>query len=360
MIVVAGIWLGLLVVGYVGGRLYGRYTLRRDGGDGRARGTYRLLATVGLGTGLVLAFSGLLETIQGALSAVHPALSGGLMTTVSWLPVFGGAIIVMIVTYLGIFPYARERRGLDISATVATARLARYLSAFAIVGLAVIALNETLLSASDPDPQLIPLLWVLLGSGTYVWSQYSIRLTQTILEPTAEQRRRLEDAADRADLSATIGGVLSGHETEVAALFLDGPFWNRRAYATDYALDTLDEEALTALCARTKAADERRLLERKALVASALFGVFVTLYVWSSFLLAVVALCVAWPLCSRYLQRCVFAADRHAARTVEAETLASALEAGTNISDSRSWLHERLSSTPSRARRLERLERLDS
>ncbi|WP_408957036.1 peptidase [Natrinema sp. 74] len=353
---VVTLWLGLLGVGYVAGRLYGRYTLRRAGDDaGRSRGTYRLLAVVGLATFAVLAFAGLIDATESALSSVHPALAGRLAAPLVWLPTAVGTIVAVLVAYLGVFPYARKRHGLEISAATAVGRLARYLTASALFVLGIVGLYTALLEASDPSPALIPVVFLSLTTGIYGWMTYRIRLSQDIEPLTAEKRRRLEGAADRADLTATVAGVIPGRETEVAGLYLEGPFWNRRMYATDYAFDAFDDDELSAACARASAADEGRLLERQALVTSALFGLLVTCYVWRSFALALVAVVLGWPLAVRYLQRREFAADRCAAHAVGAEALASAIETGADLSDDRSRLQERLTSRPSRARRLERL-----
>ncbi|SER21814.1 peptidase [Natrinema salaciae] len=353
-------WLGLLVVGYVAGRLYGRYAIRRADDEHRSRGTYRLLTVVGLTTLSALVFSGLLGATETALSAVHPALSGGLAASLAWGATGIGTIVAVLVTYLGVFPYARERRDLEISAATALIRLAKYLVAIGIFCVGVIALLTVLLGASDPDPRLIPVVLLVLVVGIYAWVQHAVRLSQDVSEPTAEQRRRLEAAADRADLTAVIAGVFPGRETEVAAVYLDGPFWNRRAYATDYALEILDDDELTALCARVDAADERWLLERRTLVAALLFGAFVVLTVWASLALALVGLLVGWPLLARHLQRCEFAADRRAASEVGVDTFANACEAGRDLAAGRSRILERLATRPSTARRLERLRKLES
>ncbi|MFC4542957.1 peptidase [Halosolutus amylolyticus] len=349
-------WLGLLVVGYAAGRLYGVYSVRRDdGSDDRSYGTYRLLAVVGITTLLVLAFSGLVDATETALAAVHPVLTGGLAEPLAWVPTAAGTIVAVLVAYLGVFPYARARRDVDIGAATATARLARYLAAIAIFCLAALAPVTALLGASEPSPWLTPVLFAGLVVGVYAWTQYSVVLSQEISEPTGEQRRRLETTADRADLTATIAGVFPGEETETARLYLQGPFWNRRLYAADYAIDALDDDELTALCARAAAADDRRLVERRSIVVAVLLGLFLTLVVWTSVLVALAGLLVAWPLLSRHLQRCEFAADREAARAVGADTLASAYETTTDPTDGRGRLHEQLASTPATARRLDRL-----
>lgn len=355
MIAAIVLWLGLLVGGYVGGRLYGRYSLRRAGGDGRSRGTYRLLTVVGVATLLGLAFAGLVDATERALASVHPALTGGLAAPLSWLPTAAGTIAAVLVAYLGVFPSARKRRDVEIDAVTAVGRLAKYLAAIALFVVGALAPFTALIAADDPSPLLIPLLFAVLALGSYAWLQYSVRLSQTVTEPTAEQRRRLEAAADRAELDATVAGVIPGRETEVVGLYLDGPCWNRRAYATDYAVEVLDDEELTALCARAGAADERWLLERRALVVAVLFGLFLTLTVWTSIVVALVALAVAGPLLTRALQRAEFAADRRAARAVGTEGLASAIAAGTDLTDGRNRLHERLAARPSTDRRLERL-----
>ncbi|MDS0476542.1 peptidase [Natrinema sp. 1APR25-10V2] len=356
MIAVTALWLGLLGAGYASGRLYGRYRLRRAGdSDGRSRGTYRLLAVVGLTTFVVLGFAGLIDATESALSSVHPALGGGLAAPLVWLPSAVGTIVAVLVTYLGVFPYARERRDLEIDAATAIGRLARYLAAISLFVLGVVGLYTALLEVSNPNPALIPVVFLVLTTGIYGWMTFRIRLSQDVEPLTAEQRRRLEAAADRADLTATVAGAIPGRETEVAVVYLDGPFWNRRAYATDYAFDAFDDDELWAACARASAADEGRLLERQALVTSALLGLLVTCYVWRSFALALLAVAIGWPLAVRYLQRCEFAADRRAARAVGADALESTLETGADLSDDRGRLQERLASTPSRSRRLERL-----
>lgn len=355
MTAVTALWLGLLGAGYVGGRLYGRYSLRRASDDGRSRGTYRLLAVVGIVTLLVLAFAGLVGTTERALASVHPVLAGGVAAPLVWLPTAAGTIVAVLVTYLGVFPYARASRDLEIGAATAVGRLAKYLVAITVFALGAVAPFAALLAPSDPDPWLLPPLLAVLLVGVYVWLQHSVRLSQTITEPTPDQRRRLEAAADRADLSAAIAGVIPGHETGVAGLYLDGPFWNRRVYATDYGLESLGDDELTALCARAGAADELRILERRALVTAALFGLLLTVTVWASMGIALVAIAVATPLLLGVLQRSEFAADRRAARAVGADALASAIDTGTGLSDDRNRLHERLAARPSRARRLERL-----
>ncbi len=355
MITAAALWLGLLVGGYVSGRCYGRYSLRRAGGDGRSRGTYRLLTVVGFATLLGLAFTGLVDATERALASVHPALTGGLAAPLSWLPTAAGTIAAVLVAYLGVFPYARKRRDVEIDAATAVGRLAKYLAAIALFVMGALAPFTALIAASDPSPLLIPLLFAVLVVGCYGWLQYSVRLSQTVAEPTPDQRRRLEAAADRAELDATVAGVIPGRETEVVGLYLDGPLWNRRAHATDYAVEVLDDEALAALCARAGAADELALPERRALVAAGLFGLLPTLTVWASFVVALVALVVVGPLLARALQRAEFTADRRAARAVGADALASAIEAGTDLADGRSRLHERLAARPSASRRLERL-----
>ncbi|ELY68528.1 M48 family metalloprotease [Natrinema versiforme] len=353
-------WLGLLVVGYITGRLYGLFAIRRrETDDPGSRGTYRFLTVVGISALLVLVFSGLIDATETSLSSVHPILSSGLATPLAWAPTAAGTIVTVLVAYLGVFPSARERRGIEISAPTAVARLGKYLVAIAIFCLGMLAPFTALLGTSDPSPLLIPVVFAVLVIGVYAWLQYSIRLTQDISDPTAEQRRRLEAAADRAELPATVAGVFSGRETETAGLYLDGPFWNRQLYATDYAFDVLDDEELAALCARERAADDLRLLERRALVVAALFGLFVTLTVWLSILVALVGLAVSWPLLVWHLQRCEFAADRRGARELGARPLASAYEAQPGLTDSRSRLHERLAATPSTARRLERLRQSD-
>ncbi|WP_222916706.1 peptidase [Natrinema sp. SYSU A 869] len=363
MISVLARWFGLLVVGYATGRLYGRYAVRRrgDGEDDRqSRGTHRLLAVVGLATFLTLVFSGLVAGTETALSSVHPALSGGLAAPLAWVPTAAGTIVTVLVTYLGVFPYAREHNDLEISAVTAVARLAKYLAAIAIFCLGAIAPVTVLLETSDPNLRLILLLFAVLAIGTYGWLQHNIRLSQAVSNPTAEQRRRLEAAANRTDLTATIAGVFPGKETETAILSLEGPFWNRRLYATDYAFDVLDDAELTALCARADAADELWLLERRSLVMAGLFSLFLSLTVWTSVILALAVLVVVWSLCCRHCQRCEVAADHRAADEVGADVLASAYKAAPNLTDDRSWLHERLAATPSTARRLERLRNYSS
>ncbi|MFB1063862.1 peptidase [Natrinema sp. H-ect4] len=355
MIAVAALWLGLLGAGYAGARLYGWYTLRRRPDGRRSLGMYRLLAVVGFGTGIVLALSGLLEATENTLSSVHPALGDGTGATLAWLPVLGGAIVATLVAYLGVFPYARERRDLEISAATAVGRLAKYLVAITMLCLGALVPLVALVSASDPSPLLIPLSFVVLIAVVYAWLQYGICLSQTVTETTAEQRQRLENAADRAGLTATIGGVIPAREAEIARPFLDGPFWNRRVYATDYALDALDDEALIALCARADASDELWLLERRSLVLAFLFGLVVTLTVWTSLLIMVGSVAITAPLLLRYYRRFEFAADRRAARSAGAAPFASAIEIGSDLSDDRGRLSELLASQPSRSRRLERL-----
>ncbi|QRV13771.1 peptidase [Haloterrigena salifodinae] len=355
MIAVTAFWVCLLAAGYVGGRCYGWYSLRRACDDGRSRGTYRLLAVVGLAAVIGLAFGGLVAATERALASVHPALASGLAAPLAWLPTAAGAIIAVLVAYLGVFPYARERRDLEINATTAVGQLAKYLATIALFVVGALVPFTALVAASDPRPSLIPLLFLVLVLGSYAWLQHSVRLSQTVTEPTPDQRRRLEVAADRADLSAAIVGVIPGRETEIAGLYLDGPFWNRRAYATDYALEVLGDDELAALSARASAADDRRLLERRAVVTAVLFGLFLTLTVWLSFLGAIVALAVAGPLLLRTLQRAEFAADRRAVEAVGADALARAIEAGADTTDDRTRLHERLAAKPSRARRLEQL-----
>lgn len=354
-------WLGLIVIGYLVGRLYGWYTIRRDVRDGhRSRGTYRLLTVVGLVTVLDLTFSGLTDTTETALSSVHPALASGLAAPLAWIPTGAGTIVAVLVAYLGVFPYARERRDLEISATTAVGRLAKYLLAIAALCLGMLAPLVVLLGLRDPSPFLIPVLFAVLVVGVSVWMQYNVRLSQRLSEPTGEQRRRLEAAADRANLTATVAGVFPGRETETVGLYVDGPFWNRRAYATDYTVDVLTDDELTALCARLQAADDRRLPERQALVVALLFGSFLTATVWLSLWLALAVLVVCWPLCARYIQRYEFAVDRRAARSVGVDELVGAYEASHDLTKSRGRILERLSSSPSTARRLERLREQES
>ncbi|MBZ6495775.1 peptidase [Natrinema longum] len=356
MIAAVAFWLGLLVVGHLAGRLYGSYTMGRSHGDDhRSRGTYRLLSLVGLTAVVGLTLAGLVDATETALSSIHPALAGRLAAPLAWVPTAIGTIVAVLVTYLGVFPYARERRGLEISAATAVGRLAKYLVAMAVLCLGTIAPLIVLFRLSDPSPFLIPILFAALLVWVYVWSQYSVQLSQKLVEPTADQRRRLEAAADRADLTAPLAGVVPGEETETADLYLGGSFRNRRLYATDHAFDALDDGELTALCTRANAADDLRLLERRALVVSLLFGVVLTLTVWRSMLVALLALAIVWPLLSWHLQRCEFAADRRAAQSVGADDLASAYEATADLADDRGRLHERLASRPSTARRLERL-----
>ncbi|QCW03212.1 peptidase [Natrinema pallidum] len=356
MRVAVAFWVGLLVVGHVAGRLYGSYTIRRGGDDDhRSRGTYRLLSFVGLTAVVGLTLSGLVDATETTLSSLHPALAGGLAAPLAWVPTGIGTIVAVLVTYLGVFPYARERRDLEISAATAVARLAKYLVAIAVLCLGLIAPLIVLLRLSTPSPLLIPILFAGLLFWVFVWTQYSVQLSQEISEPTADQRRRLEAAADRVDTPIPLAGVIPGEETETAGLYLGGSFRNRRLYATDYTFDALDDDELTALCARAAAADELRLLERRALVVSLLAGLFLTLTIWRSMLVALPVLAIAWPLLSWYLQRCAFAADRRAAQSVGADDLASAYEAIADPAGERGRLHERLASRPSTARRLERL-----
>ncbi|WP_049901655.1 peptidase [Natrinema sp. J7-1] len=356
MSVAGAFWFGLLVVGHAAGRLYGSYTVRRGGDDDRrSRGTYRLLSLIGLTAVVGLTLSGLVGATETALSSLHPALAGGLAAPLAWVPTGIGAIIAVLVTYLGVFPYARERRGLEIAAATAVGRLAKYLVAIAVLCLGLIAPVIVLVRLSDPSPVLIPLLFAVLLFWIAVWTQYSVQLSQEIVEPTTDQRRRLEAAADRADTTIPLAGVIPGEETETAGLYLGGSFRNRRGYATDYTFDALDNDELTALCARVTAADDLRLPERRALVVSLLLGLFLTLTIWRSMTVALLALAIVWPLLSWYLQRCAFAADRRAARAVGADDLASAYEATEDLADDRGRLHERLTPRPSTARRLERL-----
>ncbi|MDF9744732.1 peptidase [Natrinema salsiterrestre] len=356
MIATVAFWLALLVAGHVAGRLYGAYTVRRHGDDGhQSRGTYRLLGIVGCTAIVGLTLSGLVETTEATLSTLHPALSGGLAAPLAWIPTGAGTIVAVLVAYLGVFPYARERRDLEISAATAVGRLAKYLLAIAVLCLGTLAPLVVLLRLPDPSPFLIPILFAVLAVGVSVWIQYNVRLSQRLSEPTGEQRRRLEAAADRANLTATVAGVFPGRETETAGLYVDGPFWNRRAYATDYAVDVLTDDELTALCARLQAAGERRLPERQALILALLFGSFLTATVWLSLWLALAVLVVCWPLCARYLRRYEFAADRRAARSVGVDELAGAYEATDDLADDRGRFHERFAASPSTARRLERL-----
>ena len=355
------LWVGLLVASYGAGRVYGWYTLRRGGTDDRrSRGTYRLLAVVGITTLLALAFSGAIDATETALSSLHPAVVGSLVTPLAWTPTAVGTIIAVLVAYLGVFPSVRKRRDLEIDATTAVARLGKYLVALTVVCLIGMAPLAALLGAPEPSPWVLLVVFVALGTGIYAWSLYRIRLSQTVSELTAEQRRRLEDAAERAELTATSNGVLPGEETETARLYLDGPPWDRLLYATDHALEVCDDEELTALCARLAATDERWLPERRALVVALLLGLFVALSVWLSTLVALAGLLITWPLLTWHLQRCAFAADQHAARTVGVDALVSVYESSPGVTDDRSRLHERLAASPSTARRLERLRALQS
>ncbi|RZV11439.1 Zn-dependent protease with chaperone function [Natrinema hispanicum] len=361
MIATLTLWLGLLVASYSAGRVYGWYTIRRGGNDDRrSRGTYRLLGVVGITTLLLLAFSGFIGATEAALSSLHPAVVGGLATPLAWVPTAAGTIVAVLIAYLGVFPSVRKRRDLEISAAVAVARLGKYLVALTLICLISIAPLAALLGASEPSPWLIPVLFVGFVVGTYGWSLSRVRLSQTVSEPTAEQRRRLEAAADRVGLTATIAGVIPGKGMELARLYLDGAPGNRRLYATDYAFDVCDTAELTALCARVDAADEFRLLERRSLVEAFLTALVVTLTVWMSLLVALAGLLITWPLLTWYLQRCEFAADRRAARAVGADTLASVYEASSDVTDERSRFHERLATRPSTARRVERLRQLQS
>ncbi len=342
-----------LLIGFCWLRLYGWYTARGDTDPDRASvGTYRHLVAVGfltfVGTVIVGDFPARTEAV---LESVDPALAGGVAMPLAWIPALGTVFVVVIVSYLGVFPYARQRADTEISATRATWRLARFL--LALFAIAVVVTAVTGLLFETPFWVAGPVAGTLFIVLFYVWGQFSTRLVNDVSEPTEKQRRRLEEALESTGIDAPIAGVLPGVESRTAAVYLQGPFWNRRLYVTDYALETCSDAALEARCAREAGSHELRMRELKAITAGVLLAsVVVGLSVFG--LLGLVGALGCLLVFTWWLRRRTLAADRAAAGRTETAPLLETYETDHDSTAGEGGrLRSLVSLTPPLERRLE-------
>ncbi|MDJ1432833.1 hypothetical protein [Halostagnicola sp. A-GB9-2] len=171
--------------------------------------------------------------------------------------------------------------------------------------------------------------------------------------PTDRQRHRLEGALEATDLEASIGGILPGLESQTAALYLQGPFWNRQLYATDYALQTCSDAELEARCAREAGSHKLRIRELRAITAGILLAsTIVGLSVFG--LLGLLGALACWLAFSWWLRRRTLVADREASRRTATEPLLETYETAENPpSEDSGRIRSLFSLTPPVERRLE-------
>ncbi len=176
-----------------------------------------------------------------------------------------------------------------------------------------------------------PLVFVVVAFSVFLLAAVvapllllSIRETR---EPTVEERERLAVLTEMTDYdpeTVEVVETVGEHSIEVS---IRGPPGRRSLVVSDYVLSELDAETAAALVAAEVGRSRRLYLEYRGLAAATVIaiatGMFGGLVSFSDglFVLAVAALTLFWV--GRRLQ---FSADRLAADTVGADSLATAFE----------------------------------
>ncbi|WP_255151621.1 hypothetical protein [Halorarius halobius] len=327
---------------------------RRYGSSDRASRRLRRDLLVGS----VLSLVGWLVAVVAADGSVHPAVANllaGPEFARTLLTAYGYALAgtaVVLGTYLGYLPAIRRTREVELGTGTAAVRVARWL--------VVAALFAATAAAAAFSVSLTPLTAAvgvaLVAAGAYLAAPWLIALTQSVREPTDEERARIDSLLDRADADGYRLRVLDRREEENASAFVRGPPGYRHLFVTDYLLDALDDDDAAAMLAVTTA-NARHTAYRLGLVAVGGGLLLATLSAGRP--LVGVGLLVAVPTVGYPVgRRLVFHADDRAADAVGAGRVADALDTVAQLHDASldaGLLARVLSLRPSVGQRIDRL-----
>ncbi|WP_338726771.1 hypothetical protein [Haladaptatus sp. DJG-WS-42] len=220
-------------------RGYAWWVLRRS-----AKPTARLRR--GILIGLAFAAATTFATVRVAgLDEIAFALVGETPTAdlLGW--VVGGlcGVVAVLTAYRGMFPYLLRARDLDMSATTALLRLARY------VGGIYLLLVVSLVPVIYLSGVAIPLVTVAFIGAIYAVSPRLSLLISETRDLTPAKRDRLDRLCEDVSLDVTDVHVLPGEENKWAGATVSGPPGRRQLFVTDYLLDTYDDDGARALLA---------------------------------------------------------------------------------------------------------------
>ncbi|WP_380676557.1 peptidase [Salinigranum sp. GCM10025319] len=319
----AVLFIVLLVVGFILGAI-GSAVVRRLSNP---VGKYRLFYL-----GILLPYT-LLSYGVLALLAFGPALTATLPVTTTG-PVgtvvadcfgFLAAGLVGLAAYTPTIRGVRSARDIDLSTSIAVARMVRFVLGASVV-LAVVLLPVRLWDVTESPIGLSIGLAVVVGViiGGSPWIITALRRTT---KPTGETADRLDALRGRAGLDVRDVRILDTTDEETANALVRGPPRYRRLFVTSTFLDRFDDETAAALLSVQAGRVRAHLLVRQAgtvIVAAGFLVGAVTGFNPRWLLLAAAGGAVLggfW-----LTRRGVRAADDYAAEQVGASTVADAFE----------------------------------
>lgn len=319
------LWLAFLVAGRI-------VCHRESGALSRLRAVMLLLLPV---AGLTVAWM----LWEPSADVVEPLAAAVGLEAHVWLlaqlPAGLGVVIVTTSAYLGLFPYVREARDVEIGWASTARRFARYAAGIAAF---VAAVADLFLAASGPLPTwgAVLVTGVAFVAVGYAVSPALIAVTQRLRRPDDGEAARIREHCDAVGLDVDRVRIIDTPDESAAQMIVRGPPGRRHLYLTDAMLRHPDDE-FRATLAVVRGLRQRRwtLLRIGALVGcagvlayglladdpAALFGAIV---LTGASYLGLAALC----------RRQMLAADRAAADRAGSETLESAFLRQMAINDS--------------------------
>ena len=314
------------------------------------------LPTAGLIAYVLLSLADAGAVTRDALAAGSEALAASVVGVfAAQLTTALLAVLVAAVGFLATLPAARDVRGLEMWDTASG--LLRYMVVAGVLLAAVLAAVVLTVSGDvlGSFVVLVGLAVALLASAPRL-----TRLVRSSRAPTAAERDRIEELRESADLDVADVVVLEATATRTAQAYVRGLPGRRTLFVTDYFLESLDDEAATAILAAEAGLADVWFLEYRTFAAALVGGLILVGIgyrpgVWYLLFLGGVALVLLWG--GRQLR---LRADEAAAARVGGEVLAIAIERVADLHDVQPGRGRTLNAfkmRPSLGRRIDRIRK---
>lgn len=238
------------VVAYVLGRACGTFVPTDDVVRARRRIRWILLVLVPVTYVLALfaMTAGGWLTVADRVASPLPGAGEGL---VSLAVGFGVPAFTCTAPYLGLFPRIRAARGLEMTTTDAAAVVGRYVAGFVgFVAVGTIAILSVWAALGTAAGYVIALY--AIAGASLVFSPVTTIASASTRRPTADERARLDAAADEAGVTPRWVRVQSMRGAAIATAYVRGVPGLRALFVTDDLLDSVDHDGLAgAIALRT-------------------------------------------------------------------------------------------------------------
>jgi len=251
----------------------------------------------------------------------------------TWVPTILGVTVAIEATYLGAFPYVREIRDLDVSAPAAAWNLAKFLAFCAVLIVTVVGTLTFAPAGTFASALSVTALLLVVGLAMLGLQPWILALLNDVREPTDDERERIAEFCETADLSPRTVKILDVDANSVATVVLAGLPGRRHLLVTTDLLADLDDPMAAAVTASKTG--RAKHYYREAKVSTLLVVGGLVLGLGSGELQASTGLSLGWlVICVAGVavvlpwlgKRLISAADDYAVERVGAETFVETLE----------------------------------